>query len=484
MRAFTLLFCFYLFVPVFSFAQEENGQIITQGTHYLDLKIKAVDKYNARLEKQQQKLINKLKRKEQKLATKLKSTDSVAYSRYKQQNLSYDSIGHLMNADSATMAARTKSAKNPITDSLKGVEAFVQSKSGNSPQMQGYTSELTKQQTELNYHTYINSLITQRTNSLKSIAAQGDVPGFTGIEKQVFYGKAKMNVYKDMEEDPSKAEDKALEYLEGSEGFDQAMKGQAGGAGGMTAGASSASDLEKMGYQTKSQLQNSLQQKFGGNMGAITQQVSSQISQFQDKLNRVQSSINDAKQTKQSLQQLKNTSKPSFKINPERGKPFWKRLEKQYNWQTTRATADGQPAMLEASAMVGFKQTPKLVYGLGVASAMGLGQSWSNVQFSFQGVGLRSYTTWQWQYGVGTYVGYERMYKQAVFIKQPENVATDITPSAHNTTTYSESVLVGLTKSYKINSKYNGAIQLLYDIWWQQKGLSSPFLIRFSTITK
>lgn len=473
-----------LLLTVNLYAQEENSRVVVEGFHYLDLKIKAADKYNSHLEKEQQQLLKKLKKREQKLSNKLKRTDSAAYARFRQQNLSYDSISKMMNADSATMAARTKGQKNPIMDSLKGVEAFVQGKSANpnSPQLQQYTSELNKEQAELNYHTYINNLITQRTNALKSMAAQGDIPGFTGMEKEVYYARSRMNVYKDMEEDPSKAEDRALEYLEGSEGFDNAMKGQSGSIQGMTSGASS-SDLEKMGYQTKNQLQQNLQQKFGSGLGSVAQNVNSQITQYQDQLNGIKSSINDAKQTKRSLAQLKNTSKPSFKVNPMRGLPlFWKRFEKQYNWQMTRAAATGQPALLDASAMIGFKHTPKLVYGAGIASSIGLGQSWSNIHFSFQGIGLRTYATWQWQYGIGTYLGYERMYKQAVFIKQPETTGTDVLPSTHNTSTYSESLLVGLTKSYRINSKYNGAIQILYDVWWQQKGMSSPILIRIATI--
>ena len=62
-----------------------------------------------------------------------------------------------------------------------------------------------------------------------------------------------------------------------------------------------------------------------------------------------------------------------------RGRLFWQRIEKQYNWQTTRATID-RPAKLEASAMAGFKHTPRLTYGLGIATSVGLGQGWSSIE--------------------------------------------------------------------------------------------------------
>ncbi|HXS36334.1 MAG TPA: hypothetical protein VN721_06510 [Flavipsychrobacter sp.] len=469
-------------------AQEESSVIQQQGTHYIDLKLHALDKYNDHLQQQQQRLINKLKRREKHFANKLKNTDSAAYARYTHQQLSYDSIGRLMNADSVTIAAKTPKRKEPLIDSLKGVAALVQSQPNvpGAPQVPGYNAELAKTQGELNYHSYINDLITQRTSYLKGVASHGNIPGISGIEQQVFYGKAKMNVYKEMEEDPSKAEDKALEYLEGAPGFEKNMNNVTAGPNSMQSlsGNVSASDLEKMGFQTKSQLQSSLQSKFGNNLGGVAQQMTSQINQFQQQANGITSGISNAKQTMQSAKQLKhfNIQKPSFKINPMAELPFWKRITKQYNFQTTRPTIDGKPAMLNLSAMAGYQQNPKLTYGLGIAYSIGLGQSWTNVHLSFQGLGLRSYVNWQWQYGIGVYGGYERMYKQAVFVGNTQIPTIDTTPTVHNTSTYTESLLIGLTKSYRINNKWNGQLQVLYDIWWQQEGLRSPIIIRFSTI--
>jgi hypothetical protein len=296
-----------------------------------------------------------------------------------------------------------------------------------------------------------------------------------------------MNVYKEWEEEPTKAEDKAMEYLEGTEGFDshmdKAMNSGTNSMQGLAGGNASKSDLEKMGFQTKSQLQSSLKAKFGNNLGAVGQNMGKQIGDFQNKTKDITKGISEAKQSKQSIEQVKNIDNPSFKVNPMRGLPLSKRIEKQLNWQMTRATIEGKPAMLEASAMAGFKHTPHLSYGLGLATAIGLGKNWDNIHFSLQGIGLRTYANWQWQYGIGAYAGYERMYKQAVFVNNSET-ASSLAPTAHDNNTYSESLLAGLTKNYSINSKWKGQIQVLYDFWWQQKGLASPIIIRFSTIAK
>jgi hypothetical protein len=462
---------------------QEEGTIITKGNRYISLRIKALNKYNARLERQQQRLLKKLKRKEDRLLAKLKDRDSLAYARLSHKRLTYDSISKLANPDSS-MLAKTAIRRNSSVDSLKAINAFLQNKSaplnGNA-QLPSTNRQLSQLQSQLNYRNYINELIAQRTNNIQSLAGNSNISGFTGIEKQFYYTKQKMNVFKQMEEDPSAAEDKAMEYLQGTEGFDKYMDKATAGPNSMQnlGPNATAADLQKMGLQTKQQVQAALQQKFGSNLGGISQKMGDQIKAFQDKAK----DMSTAKQTFQSLRHIKDIHKPSFKINPMRGLPFWKRIEKQYNFQTTRATVDGQPAILQLSAMAGFRQSPRLSYGIGVVEATGLGQNWTNLHLSFQGIGLRSYAAWQWQYGIGAYGGYERLYKQAAF---GNNTTVDqpLTPSPHSTTSYSESMLIGLTKSYHINDKWNGQVQLLYDIWWQQKGLQSPIMIRFSTISK
>ncbi len=457
------------------YAQEENNQVSIQGKKYIDFKTKKLEKYNSRLTNQQDHLLKKLKKKEAHFAHRLKKNDSAAYSRYQQQSLSYDSISTLSSADSGSNLANAAKKKNATVDSLKKIQGFWESKAAG---VGGTTKngELNKLQGELNYHTYINDLITRRTSFLKSMGGGQNLPGLSGIEKQVFYGKAIMKAFKEIADEPSAAEDKALEYLQGTAGFEKYMS-HTDAPGGMGVG-TDASQLEKMGYQTKQQLQKNLQGKFGENLSGVSKQLGGGLKQWQQQ----QKKIGELKQNKQALKQLKNTEKPAFKINPMRGLPFWKRIEKQYNWQATRAIND-LPAMLETSAMAGFKHTPKLTYGLGLAYSEGLGQGWQNIHFSFQGIGYRTFAKWDWQYGIGAYAGYERIYKSAAFFKHKPQ-PNDAIPTTHDTRNYTESTLIGLTKSYNINTKHKGALQVLYDIWWQQKGLNNPIVLRFVTVKK
>jgi hypothetical protein len=487
----TLLFILCSCLPAYA---QEDALTVQQGRRYIDLNIRSLEKLSHRTQQQQQRLLKKLTRREHKLVRQLKQTDSAAYARLDQQPLSFDSISRLLRADSAGKAARVWRKGNKAIDSLRGLQSFLRSKAGAagtvSPAAGDQSAKLGALQTDLNYQQYINSLIDQRSLNLNYLA--GNAPALKGIQKDIFYGKSKLRAWKEMADDPSKAEEKALEWLQGAEGFDKAFS-QAGSEGVSMQSATSADDLEKMGFQTKRQVNATLKEKFGDGLSGVQQNMGAQVSGWQQQAqgvtgkatqagNELKAAKADLSQTKQSLASLKDTKLPGFKVNPMRGLPFRQRIEKQYGWQTSRATLDGQPALLQLSGMAGFRHTPSLSYGLGISTSIGLGKDWNNIRFSFEGLGLRSYAAWKWKYGFGAYAGYERVFKQAAFTNNKETSPEELTPSVHNTNFYQESVLIGLTKSYRINSRWNGAVQLLYDVWWKEKGLRSPVVLRFNTI--
>lgn len=484
---FTYLSILFTFLTFFLHAQEEGG-IVYYGKKYIEINIHSLDKYAKRIHRQQVKLLKKLSRKEQHLLRQLKKSDSAAYVKLQNNPQSFTSIKALLNADSTSKANKVGKLANKAVDSLKAIDGFIQkqasSLNGKMGGYEKYTSNLNGLQTDLNYNDYINGLIDKKGASLTNLSCS-NIPALIGMQKELAYGKSIMEEYKKIADDPSVLEEKALEWLQGSEGFDKAIRGKSSGI----QSASSIDDLEKMGFQTKHQLNAQLQQKFGSGLSNIQQNMSGQLSQWQEKTQGIGSELHqaqtDIQDTKQVLTNLKKTEKLKLKLNPMRGLPFWKRIEKQYNFQTSRATPDGKPAILQLGGMIGLKHTPRLSYGFGVTMNIGLGQNWNNIHFTSEGIGLRSYSSWIWQYGIGIYVGYERTYKSiGNWTVVGAGQETKIESSSHNTANYSESVLLGLTKTYHINSKWNGAIQVLYDVWWKDKGLNTPIIIRFVTLSK
>lgn len=138
--------------------------------------------------------------------------------------------------------------------------------------------------------------------------------------------------------------------------------------------------------------------------------------------------------------------------------------------------------MLELAGMAGYKHNPKLITGVGLAAHIGLGQNWNTIRLSLQGIGVRGFAQWEWNYGIAAYAGYERQYKEiSGWQMAPGDANNTMQPTTHNTKQYSEAVLVGLSKQYRLNNSWNGAVQLLYDVWWRDKGLRSPIVLRFVT---
>ncbi len=342
---------------------------------------------------------------------------------------------------------------------------------------------------QLDHRRYINGLIEQRSRELTALgqAPGSRISGLTGIQKTLYYGKSKMQVWKQVASEPSAAEEQALEYLQGAKGFSFHTSGTGNGM----EGAQSEADLEKMGFQTKRQLQERTQQQFGNGLSGVQDKLGGQVQDWQGKTKELSGKVRDAKQqvssvrsdlseAKRSLQTAKQVSGESFKPNPMRGLPFRKRIEKGYNFQTSRATPDGKrPAMLELAGTIAFKHTPKLNYGIGISTAFGLGKDWSNIRLSHEGAGLRGFVQHELFFGISAYGGYERFYRSGGNRRRLEETRTAILPyNERNTPAYSEAVLLGLTKQYKINAKRNGAVQVLYDVWWKEKGLNSPLVIR------
>ncbi len=209
-------------------------------------------------------------------------------------------------------------------------------------------------------------------------------------------------------------------------------------------------------------------------------------------MNEAKKGIAEAKQTisevKQTKDKLKHIEKPTFKKNPERGKPFLQRIEVQYNFGTTRASTDElRPAMLELGAAVAFKHTPRLSYGIGLGLSTGLGRNWQNIRLTYEGLSTRAFTDWKAIYGFSLQAGYERIFRPAnrpYLSDLPGNNDPSKPIVEENAIQKAfggqqQSAYIGIMKRYRINSKVNGTFLVGYNFLWQQENLRSPFLLRF-----
>lgn len=486
-----------------SYAQDSQENT-RQASSLLDSKTADLEKYLKRSERIQQKLLRRLKKKEARLRRQLAAKDSSLYRQYLSMPLTYDSIALISNDTTALNKRRGR--RNATIDSLKGIQNFIQKQSGKLNGLTGlagkelpdgdYSAKLAELQSRLNAEQQVSDLIQQRSKSLESLAGGKNIAGLQSIQKNVYYAKEKMKAWRELADDPDKAEEQAMEYLQGVEGFQDYLNTNKSAFGGL-GNSATAADLQRRGYQTKGQMQQMLQEKFGGNLQAVQQSMGEQVQQFSEKLNDLvgkvnegKAALNDAKQglsvVKAAKGKLKHIEAPRFKKNPERGKPFWQRIETQYNFQTTRATSDGmRPAMLELGASVAFKHNPQLSYGIGIGTSIGLGQNWQNIKLSYEGVSARAYADWLLIYGFSAQVGYEQIFRplNSPYVGEqvdPNNPKTQQSDNALKSAFggQQKAAFAGIMKRYRISSKWSGTFMVGYNFLWQDSNLKSPFLIR------
>ena len=98
---------------------------------------------------------------------------------------------------------------------------------------------------------------------------------------------------------------------------------------------------------------------------------------------------------------------PSFKPSALKTKPFVDRLSLGYNFQLNQSNY-GFPATATTGLQVDYKLTSQIKPGIGVSYILGMGSGWDNINFSQQGIGLRSFVDYKISNILYISCGYER----------------------------------------------------------------------------
>lgn len=158
---------------------------------------------------------------------------------------------------------------------------------------------------------------------------------------------------------------------------------------------------------------------------------------------------------------------PDFKPMPMKGKTFLHRLELGGNIQFQKRS-QYFPSTTELALQAAYKLNGKSCVGLGASYAFGMGTGWNHIAFSHHSIGLRSFPDWKLKDNFYIYGGAEGKYISAI------RNANDL--KAWNQ--WKPSMLLGVSKKYKISPKLKGNIQLLYDFMAkQQMPISSPIIL-------
>lgn len=353
----------------------------------------------------------------------------------------------------------------PGLDTLKTSLSFLQQSSA-SASLSGASTQIEQLQGNLNQAGLVDQYIQQRRQELSNLLSQYSnlPPGisneFNQYKETAYYYRAQVQSYKDMLNDPDKMEATALSILNKVPAYQQFLSHNSFLAGLFAAppgggGAAGALPVNVGNLQTRAQVQQIIQQQISTGGPSAQQALQQQMQAAQSQLSSLQQ---QASKYTSSGSAGDMDLPPGFQPNTQKTKTFLKRLEYGANVQFARAAYDF-PATANLGLTLGYKINDKSTVGVGIAYTAGIGTGWNQIRFSNQALGLRSYMDWKIKKSYFVIGGYE------------ENYMTTFSGIAdlRNRGAWQSSALIGLERKYKISSKLQGNIQLLYDALYAEQ---------------
>ncbi len=286
---------------------------------------------------------------------------------------------------------------------------------------------------------------------------------FSRYNKKVYYYSEQVReLYSDWK-DPQKRDQRILGLISQLPVFKDFFSKHSELAALFPVPANYGSPLALQGLQTNAQVQAMIQQQLsaaGPNSMAI----------FQQNLQQAQTALHTLKDRIEKLGGMSSDMEiPDFKPNNQRRKPLWRRFELGSNLQSTKSGMFW-PVTTDLAVSLGFRFTDKMVAGFGLAYKFGLGKDFKHIQYSHEGLGLRSYIDWKIKGNFYLSGGYEQNYRQRFdnlgILKSPEH--------------WQQSGLIGVSRKFPVNRKLKADIKLLFDFLYDSHSPpTQPVLFRF-----
>jgi hypothetical protein len=264
--------------------------------------------------------------------------------------------------------------------------------------------------------------------------------------KEAYYYSQQLKEYKTVLSDASKAERKAIELIQKIPAVKKFFSRYSELATLFPSPDHFANMETLPGLQSRSAVQQMIQQKVSSSGPAAEQILQENIQQAGTQLDQIRQKIAAGNTAA-------DPDMPGFKPNNQKVKSFWKRVEYGTNLQTSRNNFF--PVTADIGFSIGYKLNDKSVIGFGGAYKLGLGKDIRNIAFSHQGIGLRSFLDWKLKGSFYVGGGYEQNYRENFQdLQQLDNIRK-----------WQQSGLLGISKIVSLRSKTfkRTKVQLLWD---------------------
>jgi hypothetical protein len=446
----------YLFVFLYAMPVDANDRIDTDSSisklpkKYLSEVQHKSHHVEEQVNKRTEKALDRFSKQEKKMQAKLWKVDSVAA-----KNIFTRSIDKLNGLKSGLKnkvpgnvpLGGGNADLDTLQNSLKFLEGSKDLLGSSKDKLSSATQSVQDLQGKLQQAEEVKAYIRERRQQLKDQLAQyaGFGKDLQNMNKEAYYYGQQLNEYKSFLKDKKKAGAKAVEMLKKVPAYNDFIRkhSQLASLFNLSAASNTAQSLE--GLQTRSQVEQLVQQRIGGSpsaQAAVSQQMEQARSQFSE--------------LKSKFPELDNAGDmPDFKLNPMKTKSFLQRLEFGGNVQFQKSSKY-YPTTSDIAGQVAYKFHKNGSAGVGISYKLGLGTGWNDIAISHQGVGLRSFVDWKLK---GTFFingGFEENYLSTFsHVEQLKNWKG-----------WQGSALIGISKKYKISAKLKGNIMVCCMIFW------------------
>jgi hypothetical protein len=460
-----------LFIIVYNrcLAQEDtlnNNLQKLPGNFYskIDKKISSV---NDQLTKKSLKYLVKFQRQERKLQQKFeKLNPGNATNVITNGDEKYKELSRKIKSKTGEAGKVISGGYNPYLDSLGTSLSFLKQFNGISDKVKDPLKSFDLLQSKLQESDKIKAFIADRKNQIKELLSKyTNLPNglknqYAKLSKTAYYYSAQVKEYKEMLNDPSKIEQKALGILTKLPAFQKFMKQNSQLASLFRIPDNYGTAQSLTGLQTRNSVQSLIQQRIASGGPNAQAQIQANLAVAQAEMNKLKDKLSQYTGGGGS-----DVEMPDFKSNTEKTKSFLKRLEYGFNTQFAKSNSL-LPSIADLALSLGYKLNDKGSIGIGASYKMGMG-SIQHISFTSQGVGLRSYMDWKIKKQFYASGGYEMNYNAA--FKNIEQLK--------DYSAWQRSALIGVSKKYKISKKTKGEMKLLYDFLAQSHLPITPALL-------
>ena len=435
-------------LALFAHAQTDALQLPSSGKYATAIDAKLND-YSRKITTSSGKAIANFQKQEQKILNQLSRIDTALA---KSLSANANKLSELKSrlTDKSNKAMRLAgNAYSGYLDSLDSSLEFLKLLNSKTPlenqKLEACLDNLRGLQGQLVVTEKIKEYFRQRVQLYKQLSEQ--FPALTlkvrNLHKEYYYYGQRLKEYKSILHDRKKAEAVALKLLHKMPAFRKFIE-QHSYLASLFPVSNGLAQASTAGLQTNTVVNNLIEQRIASAGVDPSQYLTQQLQQAKDQLDKL----------KEQFPMLDNTAEmPGFKPKALKAKPFLKRFELGSNLQFAKST-NFLPARADFAFQVAYRFSEKGSAGGGVDYKLGLGRGIQNLQFSSEGVGLRTFVDYQLKNTFYINGGLEKIYFQSF---------QDISAAIDDISGWKTSILAGISKKYQISKKLKGNILLLYD---------------------